>query len=411
MTSISPDHKKTGTSYSYVGPDKKLTDPIYSKTDKVNRYTDNAKSQKGGLSQLEIEIAVSYIKKSAFLQSEWVKALTDGAILAAEQVQDQRISKLEQGPEVQVSDVLIDVLIVLALDSTVAGAVLSGITKSVMTRLLQSSSVFFSLPESVLSVEGTVISRLFRDKATISTAKKIAKDFLAHPEQKLLLYGTWINELYKGSSSMEKNLVAGAKAVNNYRKKPPKEAPTLSVTDTPGVAVLSAAQRYASQQQYAIFLEHSMYEFAVRAGLLTKEDIIEILNPEINEKDAEQGMAMSREYYKLLYEAAIWAKLLRLDTTQPVFYLHGFFPAKAGLRDIPNFLLDYWLKRFRNPASGKIFDEENYDQVQKVLNLHKYLINIGNRIKLTQQNVAADAMRIILPLILKDKIEEPKREK
>jgi len=53
----------------------------------------------------------------------------DGAILAANQVQDQRISMLESGPEVKTSVYIFDLLIAFALDTSVAGAVLAGITK------------------------------------------------------------------------------------------------------------------------------------------------------------------------------------------------------------------------------------------------------------------------------------------
>jgi hypothetical protein len=351
-------------------------------------------------SEAEIEEALLRVRQYAFLQVERTQAFVDGAILAAEQVQDKRLDLLEQGPELTVSEVLFDMFLTMALESTIAGKVLAGITKKLLKSALSSVRVFSVLPKFALSERGRNLkwlSQLMKERGGKQVARNTIKKFLT-PSNELTIaqYNRTLQVLYQGGSNVEQNLTAiakggkaGAQQLLFHGSNPP---PVLSFGDSVSVSILSAAQVYASQQRLAIFLSHSTFEMWLRLDLVEIEDMEMICKSEITDEEV-TSINTLRDQYKLLYEAIIWAKLFGLDAN-----LSKLSPTQTKLSGVPDKHLNYWLNRFINPQTGKQFAQSSGTEFDKVYALNKYFINIAETYRKIKSATGDDGIHLITPL-------------
>ncbi len=339
------------------------------------------------------------MRQYAFLQVERTQALVDGAILAAEQVQDKRLDLLEQGPELTVSEVLFDVFLTMALESSIAGKVLAGITKKLLKPALSSVRVFSVLPKFALSERGRDLkwlSQTMKVWGGKQVARNTIKKFLT-PSNELTIaqYNRTLQVLYQGGSNVEQNLTAiakggkaGAQQLLFHGRNPP---PVLSFGDSVSVLILSAAQIYASQQRLAIFLSYSTFEMWLRLDLVEIEDMEMICKSEITDEEL-TSINTLRDQYKLLYEAVIWTKLFGLDTD-----LSKVIVNQGKLRGVPNEHLKYWLKRFVNPKTGKQFSQGSGNQTANVVDLLNYFISIAKTFGKAKRSTGDDGIQLITP--------------
>jgi hypothetical protein len=344
-------------------------------------------------SEAEIEETLLRVRQYAFLQVERTQAFVDGAILAAEQVQDKRLDLLEQGPELTVTEVIFDILLTIALESTIAGKVLAGITKKLLKTALSSVRVFSVLPKFALSERGQNIkwlSQLMKVRGGKQVARNTIKKFLT-PSNELTIaqYNRTLQVLYQGGSNVEQNLAAVAKGAKaSY---PLTQSRILTVGDSVSVSILSAAQVYACQQRLAIFLSHSTFEMWLRLDLVDIEDMEMLCKSEITDEEA-TSINTLRDQYKLLFEAAIWTKLFGLDTDETKVLVN-----QGELFGVPNKHLNYWLDRFINPQTGKQFSQGSGNQTNKVTELKKYFINIAETYKKVKKSIGDDGIQLITP--------------
>lgn len=356
------------------------------------------------MTQADIEEAVLFVRRSAVQMMERTQAMVDGAVLAAEQVQDQRLDVVETSPEVSTTEVVFDVLFTLAVNSSVAGRLLSNITTRLLRPVLRSSRVFAALPKFAVSRQGQDlkwISSLTKRRGGREAARNTIRRFLTPTEERLniSLHNKVARLIYEGGPDVERNLVAAVKAGERVRN--PRAAPVLSVGDSPAVSVLAAAQTYASQQRLAISLSHSIFELWLRLRLTDIEELAEFLTDEVTAEEAAAGMVTWRAHYKLLYEAAIWAKLFGFDTKQPQIRIRGVFPPLAELAGVPKSHLNYMLRRFINPKTERPFASDPLPQAGQVSNLNQYFIAIGNQFRDIQQRQRDDGMLVVTPPVLK----------
>lgn len=302
---------------------------------------------------------------------------------------------LESGPEVKTSDFIFDLLLGCALDTSVAGVVLAGLTKKAIKVLVRSSSVFSKVADKA-------VKNLTRyvDLA----AGEIKKD-IKNPDNRdafnLFAHGTYLRALLKGTPNVQKNLTAAAKAANNARKKLPVSRRMIYLQDSPGVAVISAAQAYASQQKLAITLHHIVFEAAVRSGVLKLKDIQNFLELEVHEDD-ELGMVDLRNKCKLLFEAIIWSRLYGFTPGLNKIHVKNPWDWKSGTKldlvDVPEKHLEYFLHRFVDPNTWKPFAQSNTG----VSDLNRYFMRIVDTSAMLQDQLYMGSITTTKRLVLKE---------
>jgi hypothetical protein len=263
--------------------------------------TSAGRPRPGGVAEAQ-EALVLQIRAARAAQIERVQAVADAAVLAAEQVQDQRLDLLEKGPEVEISDVIFDALIGLALMGV--GRALVPIADSISRELAKSMTWYASngrnprfaklLGAGLRSIDAQLANARL-DAADIKRRHQQVRELLTSKfGEGLELFG----ERARGAA--EEGLSLGTKRVE------------LEPTDSPGVAMLAAAQAYVSQQRYALELFHDGFEAIVRAGAAGPGDLAGIeaaATPEV----LDQQVVEIRDRHKLLFEAAIWVRLFNFD--------------------------------------------------------------------------------------------------
>src|SRR5262245_53771459 len=129
-------------------------------------------AQEAPASALQAEFAAVLVRESAIVEAERIQAVIDGVTLAGEQVQDVRLKLLENGPEVSTSMMVLDLFVFFALESTIAGKVLSAVTKGLLNRVLRSRAALELLPKSPYGRE-------LRDLARSTWDRKVADQILS----------------------------------------------------------------------------------------------------------------------------------------------------------------------------------------------------------------------------------------
>lgn len=308
------------------------------------------------------EDLVFLIRQSCYIQLARVDAYLDGVVLAAEQVQDVRIRLQETKSEVTSwGQFFFDILLIGALESTVAGKVITKLTKLIFTPILRQNIIFMALPKSVdgvtLKKQAERLARMNApDRGSFS---KIRNNILQkgaggpglealgrkgkEKEEIIKLYHASLEALIQGTEAAQTNLVAAAKAINEGRTKTqPIPAPSLGATDSAGVTILAAAQHYASLTRLGIQVRHARFEALVRGQKVMPADLASIIDA-FGWEEIELDLNDIRCRYMLLFEAVIWARLYGFDYEQKTPHLTLNAEEFKG---IPKNLCDYWLKRF-----------------------------------------------------------------
>jgi len=239
-----------------------------------------------------------------------------------------------------------------------------------------------------------------------AVAKVVEKDITNPNKSKafdLFTHGTYLRALSQGTSNVQKNLTAAAKAANKVRTSPPKSRPEMKLQDSPGVAVISAAQAYASQQRLAITLHHIVFESSIRSGIFKLKDIKKFLELDIPEQDDTQsnpdklGLVDLRNKYKLLFEAIIWARLYGF--TPETNKIHVNFGSRMSLVGVSERLLKYFLERLVNPNNDyKPFAAQGNGGVSE---LNTYFRTIVEKSETLQQQLKMDSIMITKPPVPK----------
>jgi hypothetical protein len=300
--------------------------------------TTNAKSPPAP-SQADLYSLVLEIRKAKAARLEGLQAIVDGAVLAVEQIQDQRIVQIEQGPEVTIDEIIFDFLLGLALGGV--GNKLKTITDIIAKQLADSVVEYASLAKNkkFANVLGSAIV-LFDAKKFASDSNKVTPMFIRN-------YNQVVREII--AEKIGKDLeIATQKSLATAKTGVPKsveEAVTgvitgkaakevkLEPTDSPSVAMLSAAQSFVSKQRYIQTLAHDSMEIVVLSGQANTNELNQIRKA-VTLKPLEASYETIRDRNKMLFEAVIWAHLLKVngvkwDSRNKEIYLGG---ATAPLR-------------------------------------------------------------------------------
>lgn len=307
------------------------------------------------LAKQQIAEAVAFIRQSAIRQIESAQAIMDGAILAAEQVQDKRLELLEQGPEVTGFDIFMDFALTFILESPLAGKILRSITMTMLVPRVKANIVAKTRALLMLTAKpkNLVLGKPFMIPEAIP--ERIAASHLATQLKDLRSFEK--NLLETGSEQGPyPYLVALTKAAREAQPKD-RRVPILEASDTPGVAILDVAQQYLSERRLSIQMEHSMFELWTQTGVMPVEDVYKTLRWEsVTVNGNTFSVAQIKDRYKRYFELLIWTLLLyekpltgkSITTPRQSFTLKGYVQPS---------LIAYWLKRFVNPDNEKPFSE------------------------------------------------------
>ncbi len=310
--------------------------------------------------QGQVEEAVAYLHQYSARQLEYIQTIMDGAVLAAEQVQDKRLEMLEQVPDVSASQIFIDFALTFILESPLAGKILHMMTQKLLLPRLRGW---------VMAKENALIeikSQLPRDflyagqkiTAYISPQQRSALGELAKEIKKLHRYAEILHQTGPEQGPYP-YLVAFIKAVREaYKTSSTLPSQNLEASDTPGVSILDLAQSYVSTQRLSILVEQSMFELWIRTGRLSIKDTYQRFSWETIEKDGKvASLSEIKDRHKRYFELLIWTLLLydhsftgkQVTTPRQSFTLSTDY--------VPFRLSQYWLKRFINPETEKPFSE------------------------------------------------------
>lgn len=276
----------------------------------------------------------------------------DGAILAAEQVQDKRLELLEQGPEVTGFDIFMDFALTFILESPLAGKIFRAITTKMLVPRVRANQVAKAQAMRTLALKPG--ARLAGGRLRIPerlAAEQLARELKGLHSFEKILFETGSEQ------GPYPYLVALTKAAREASSKA-RLVPILEASDTPGVAILDVVQQQLSERRLAIQIEHSMFELWVQTGVMSTEEIYKTLSWEAM---VVNGTAVSiaeiRDWYKRYFELLIWTLLLyekpltgktRTSPQQSFLILKGYVQPS---------LIEYWLKRFINPANERPFSD------------------------------------------------------
>ncbi|HXG95494.1 MAG TPA: hypothetical protein VNJ06_00120 [Gemmatimonadales bacterium] len=299
-----------------------------------------------------IEETTALIRQSAIRQIECAQTIMDGAILAAEQVQDKRLELLEQGPEVSGFDVFIDFALTFILESPLAGKIFQTITTKMLLPRVRANQVAQAKALRVLALKpGARLPGGFLavpERIVASQLAKRVKDL--HKFERLLIETGSEEGPYP-------YMVAFAKAMKQAGEKERRPAPLLEPSDTPGVAILDLAQQHLSKERLAIQIEHSMFELWVRTGQMSVEEARNTVQRESIEASGKLfSLAEIKDRFKRHFELLIWTFLLyerpltgkAITTPRQTFTLTGYVQPS---------LIAYWMKRFIDPDTERPFSE------------------------------------------------------
>jgi hypothetical protein len=336
--------------------------------------------------------------------------LIEAAEAAAEQVQDIRIELLEN-PQGNYTSFVIEVLVTLAFETTIAGVVLSRISKALFSHVLASTAMAMRRrARAILAPSGAARARerakalqLLRDlprmrggqqrtdavaqltaMATTRSGKvrQLLDGFAARravppapasdSRQALKSFHEAVRQLAKGGGDMNENL-QGAAQTAIVLAQAPRAATPLSNADSPGVQLLTDIQAYAGRLRLTIRLVHNQLEKWMSDQLLEPdtEGFLDILSAcayrdvraegDVDLRRIDDDLRSMRDQYRLLFEAVIWAHLFGFQRPRS-----GYQPERLQIDgekfvNIADRLHTYWYERFgpqidaRNAEPGASF--------------------------------------------------------
>lgn len=293
------------------------------------------------------EDLIYLIRWSAQMDAERIQAIVDGAVLAAEQVQDKRIDLLEQDPEVTATELIFESLLTFVLESSLIGIAAQVAARRIVTPLLRKAGAA-ALSVRLLRqapamrreyLQALEFARRFGPYVTaqVRAANPISRDDLN-------AYHRFMRAVARADGHITEGIVGLAKGGVEARAHVPRTRELLP-GDSPGVAILKAAQSYASTHRATIAMVHAQLEVAAlgakdEATLKKIDDAIQIL-------PLEQDLSALRARYALLYEAVIWVILFGLADGSKIRVKGGLVSGpELELTGVKKPLLKYWESRF-----------------------------------------------------------------
>ncbi|MFC8095449.1 hypothetical protein [Streptomyces sp. NPDC057301] len=343
--------------------------------------------------QQQIEAAVRAMRTAAATDQLRLQAISDSMHHAAEQVQDKRIELLEDGPEVTLLQVTMDIVCGFLLESPAVGHFASWLAKKVLlprVRMHLASQELalrtLALPRTNARIQMRTVlsptSDLFR-----RSADTIYKDV-----KSLRRYHAALDVTAAHAEDAAGYATAVIKAVRGAREESAKK--TLPPMDTPGVALRATIDAWRRREAYGLEMANAMFEAAVRTGTLEVD--AEAMNEltqraAIDMDDFSQGL----ERCKRATEMVVWIILLldhhrvtgqgltgtNVSTTDQLFSgIHSHIPAK---------LHGYFVRRFIDPRTDRPFAEHgrlnlpsNLPKVdQGAIELGRHLVKTARRVQ------------------------------
>ncbi|MGY1711240.1 hypothetical protein ACI8AC_17205 [Geodermatophilus sp. SYSU D00758] len=329
---------------------------------------------RASISQVQVdsyaEEVCRHIDECSAVQLAQVECYLDGATLAGEQVQDVRISLLEQPAELSGWDFWLGLGITFLLESNFVGAALRSITTRVFTPLVRSNAVWLRIPKSPSGHELVALAERARSLSLPTLIEpgrgRLTFDSVLEggaagmggraSRESLQLYHSAIQELIRVVEPLD--VAQGlAQTANQARQSGrPRSNDPLSFSDSPGFVVLAAAQEYAQMTRLGIAVRSARFRSFARARASIK-DLAALVEATQVERLDHDGQAVSlgalRRRCALDFEALIWSRLHGFHQATPGFRGRAGpgHPALGADNDEPLKgvrveLVDYWLNRF-----------------------------------------------------------------
>jgi hypothetical protein len=309
-----------------------------------------------------VERIALLIRQSAAVQEARCDILLDAAVLAAEQVQDVRLNVIETPAEISGWEIWTEIAIGFLIDSKLPGKALSALTRKVVGQAVKTNTLFFALPKSEEGRELAFYAKnVFRDSARSvlrSGLPALKLPGLSDKDGLNLYHAALRLFVSEGSKTYEDLLNAAVKAANAKRKAPkPQQNDPIPVSDSAGVAILSAAQDYARASRLGIRVRHAALEAYVRRGAQPTDLalVVETVSwdglDDAEQKGELQSLTVARDKYRLLLEGLIWARLYDFREAPPSSASNPPILVNKDTFDGPkDRLQQYWRGRFQAAA-------------------------------------------------------------
>lgn len=349
-------------------------------------------------------LAIEFLHRSEQIQLERLQCITDGALLAAEQVQDVRLDLLEKGPEVSTQSVIVDLFIGLLLDSSLPGILMKGFANSVSKRMVRRYSLLLEGERSkaaVLLKDPKFIAKLYLREPNRSQNIKIIEDMLSKElkaDEYMRAADSWRNLAKVASNSDRiKDATAFLKAGHKASKSNIDRKPLKIDGDTPGVSLLGAVQDFTANARLLVRFQYERMETVIKISGMSGEQVRDFLR--LAEFEPIEGTLKTiRDRCKLLFEGIIWAGLFKFDTNNRKL-------RNDRLNGIDKRLTDYWLQRFggeiqrwvgelgpqgrRNEGQSAIADWNKITYIEQLGSLERYFIKLLNELPQTLADAKA----------------------
>ena len=310
------------------------------------------------------------VRQSAAVNEARVDPILEGAVLAAEQVQDVRIAIVEQQPELTATDFWTEVAITVIIDSNLASKLLSAAAKMIFRPIVRSNALFLALPKSEIGRQLAATAKEFEavfpgsGRSVLREGSKklpgtASTDALKLYHSSLRLFATQASKLdYAKAAVKVANQVARP-------KNRPRSIRRLGAPDSAGVAVLHSAMEYAAATRLGIRFTHAELERAAwsatsfddLAALKLVVDWDDLSDPD--EKDAfDAGLTTLRREVARFVEALIWSRMYAFsvgDLNRPGSVDNPPTTGQEGktpFTTIKATLQDYWYDRFQPDADA-----------------------------------------------------------
>jgi hypothetical protein len=306
------------------------------------------------------------VRQSAAVNEARAEPFLEGAVLAAEQVQDVRIAVLERPAELTATQFWTEVAITIIVDSNLASKLLSAATKAIFKPIVRINALFRVLPKSQLGRELSYAAKL-ADEVGMSGRSVIRNGILGLPgtasPDALKLYHSGVQLLVTSGSKLD-IAKAAVKVVNQVArpKNQPRSNRPLGGPDSAGVAVLHSAMEYAAATRLGIRFAHAAIERVVwttdsyddLTAIANEVDWGDLTDPK--ESDAFQaGLTVIRKEATRFFEALIWSRMYAFSVANrpgavnnPRISSNTTYPFPDVKPDLQN----YWHDRFQSDADA-----------------------------------------------------------
>jgi hypothetical protein len=310
---------------------------------------------------------VEQVRQSAAVQEARADVLLEGAMLAAEQVQDVRIAVLEEPTEMTATEFWVEVALTVIIESNLASKLLAATTKKIFTPVVRSNALFLLLPKSAQGRELAAAGKVFEEVA--GSGRSVLRDGIAKlpgtaSKDSLKLYHAAIQQLVTASSQVDlaKTAVKVTNQVARAKNRPRANRP-LAASDSAGVAVLHGALEYASATRLGIRFALAGLERAVwtatrfddLAAVGVVVDWEDLTDPQERETFS-QGLAVLRKETARFLEALIWGRMYGFADAQrqPGVTSNPAIgsDATAPFTGVKKPLQTYWRDRFQADADA-----------------------------------------------------------